>query len=60
MYGIDANLNDGNVQEHSPEPNGDGGGRNHRRTSQKSHRHGERRHPLATRDDLWLQSHEQT
>jgi len=60
IYDGDANLNNGNVQEHSPEPNGDGGGGNHRGTGQEPHRHCERRHPLTARDDLWLESHEQT
>jgi len=59
IYDGDANLNNGNVQEHSPEPNGDGGGGNHRRTGQEPHRHCERRHPLTARDYLWLERHEQ-
>lgn len=60
VYGVDANLNDGDVQEHSPEPNGDGGGGDHRRAGQKPHGHGERGHPLTAGDELRLQSHEQT
>jgi hypothetical protein len=56
----DANLNNGNVEEHSPEPDGDGGGGDHRRTGQEPHRHRECRHPLTTGDDLRLESHEQT